>query len=95
MIQVDNVNIGGKELQYIKMDMWAAPLVMLKGKNGYVMCGYLNIGTADKLGDLAVRVTGVKDLNSVLNSKVVECSQEAGKKGIKPGDPVSDLIAYL
>ncbi len=95
MIQVENVNIKGNDLQYIKIDMWGAPLVMIKGKKGYVMCGYLNIATADKLGDFAVRVTGVKDLDSVLASKVVECSAAASRAGIKQGDPVSEIAGLL
>lgn len=95
MIQVENISRDGKELQYIKIDMWGAPLVMIKGKKGYVMCGYLNIQTANKLGDMAVRVTGVKDLETILGAKVSECSEAAEKAGIKPGDEVASVIKLL
>ena len=30
-----------------------APLIVLQAKKGYVMCGYLNMNTANKIGDIA------------------------------------------
>lgn len=95
MIQIEDISVEGKELQYIRIDMWGAPLVMIKGKKGYVMCGYLNMQTANKIGDMAVRVTGVRDLETVMSAKVAECSEAAEKAGIKPGDEVSSIVSLL
>ncbi|KQB35949.1 hypothetical protein AOG54_08325 [Acidiplasma aeolicum] len=72
-----------------------APMVVLKGETGYIMCGYLNIDAANAMGDIAVRVTGVNDINDVLNSKVNSCSQRALELGIKPGDNIMDVIDKL
>lgn len=95
MIKSGDVRISGSDYEYLRMDMGEAPLVILKGKRGYVMCGYLNLEAADKLGDIAVRVTGVNDFESVLVSTAVGVSAEARKLGISEGQKVSDFIQLL
>lgn len=95
MIQIEDVKFGEKSYQFLKVEMGKAPLILLKGEKGYVMCGYMNVSAAEKLGDVGVRVTGVNDLQSVLESKVLECTSEAAKIGIKQGDKVSDIVALL
>lgn len=95
MIKSDDVSISGSNYEYLRMDMGAAPLVVLKGKKGYVMCGYLNLESANKLGDIAVRVTGVNNLESVLGSTAVGVSEGARELGISEGQKVSDFIHLL
>ncbi|KAA8922854.1 YunC family protein [Thermoplasma sp.] len=95
MMQIDSVEIGGKVYQFFKSDLGNAPLLFLKGSRGYAMCGYLNIETANKIGDIAVRVTGVKTLEDMLSAKVADASQEAQKIGIKPGDELKNVIEKL
>ena len=70
-------------------------MIVIKGETGYVMCGYLNIDAANSLGDVAVRVTGVNDINDVLNSQVNSCTDNAAKLGIKQGDKIMDIIGKL
>ncbi len=79
----------------MRMDMGNAPLVVLKGSKGYVMCGYLNLDSANKLGDVAVRVTGVNNLETVLASTAVGVSEGARELGISEGQKVSDFIHLL
>ena len=95
MITTENVDISGSDYEYLRMDMGTAPLVILKGKKGFVMCGYLNLEAANKLGDCAVRVTGVKDLETILNSSATGVSEAARKLGINEGQKVSDFIHLL
>ncbi|EQD44567.1 protein containing DUF1805 [mine drainage metagenome] len=68
---------------------------MLKGKKGYVMCGYLNMETAEKLGDIAVRVKGVKDAETILESQVEAVSTRAHELGIEVGMPIKSIISKL
>lgn len=90
------VNIKDKKFLYINEKLGKkAPLVILKGDNGYIMCGYLNIDAANSLGDVAVRVSGVNDIDDVLNSKVNSCTDNAKKLGINPGDNIMDIIDKL
>lgn len=72
-----------------------APLIVLQAKKGYVMCGYLNISTANKLGDIAGRVTGVKSFDDALNATIVEVSDNAKKSGLQEGIKVKDFLNML
>jgi uncharacterized protein YunC (DUF1805 family) len=69
----------------ILVEMPTAPLLIIKAKRGYVMCGYLNMSAANKLGDVAGRVTGVKSFDDVLAAKVVEASDKAKELGGRDG----------
>jgi len=69
----------------LKMDMEHAPLLVIRAGCGFVMCGYLNMEIANKLGDVAVRVTGVRSFEDVLNAKAVDVSEAAKKRGILVG----------
>ena len=95
MVETREMTIEGKTFTYLKMDMEKAPLVIIKGNKGYVMCGYLNMETADKLGDIAVRVKGVKDADTILSSKVEAVSVRAKEIGIDVGMPVRAIISKL
>ena len=69
----------------IKFELRNAPLLLISAIKGYVMCGYLNIQTANYLGDVAAKVTGVSTFDDVLGSKVVEVSKKAKGIGIAEG----------
>ncbi|EQB73398.1 MAG: DUF1805 domain-containing protein [Candidatus Thermoplasmatota archaeon] len=90
------IEIKGRKYQYINEKIGKkAPLIILKGENGYIMCGYLNIEAANSLGDVAVRVSGVNDINDVLNTKVNACTDNAKKLGINTGDNIIDIVDKL
>ncbi|MGC8608503.1 MAG: YunC family protein [Thermoplasmata archaeon] len=95
MIEIDDVQVEGKTFQFIRTELGNAPLLILKGKNGYAMCGYLNIESAEKLGDSAVRVTGVKTLDDLLNAKISDVTSSAQKRGIGKGQVVRDILDRL
>ena len=95
MLESKDITIEGKKYLYVKLAMEKAPLVLIKGSKGYVMCGYLNMETAEKLGDVAVRVKGVSDLDSILGATVESASTAAGSLGIKAGMPVRSIISKL
>ncbi|MFN3527815.1 MAG: YunC family protein [Candidatus Altarchaeaceae archaeon] len=79
----------------IKIDMGNANLLIIKGKKGYIMCGYLNIETANKLNDVACIVKGVKNFDDVLNSEIVEISEKAKEIGIKVGMKGKDVLKFI
>lgn len=95
MLEIDTYQQDGKVFQFMKMPMQKAPLLVLKGEKGYVMCGYLNLEAAEKLGDVAVRVTGVNTLEDVLSKEVAGVTTGAKAAGINPGDKVKDVLGKL
>ena len=69
----------------LRMQMNNAALLLIRAKKGFVMCGYLNMSVAEKLGDAACKVTGVDTFQDVLTASVMEISSEAGRLGITEG----------
>jgi len=85
---------NGEAMGYV-LDLGNAPLLIIQVKHGYVMCGYLNMAAANKLGDIAGRVTGVKTFEDVLNAKIVEVSDQARQQGLKEGMNSKDFLNAL
>lgn len=79
-VKLKNGTAEGYEIQFPH-----AQLVFVLTKKGFVMCGYLNIETADKLGDVAAIVRGVKTVDELLKAKVQEVSAAAKKIGVEFG----------
>ncbi|MFA5779017.1 MAG: DUF1805 domain-containing protein [Elusimicrobiota bacterium] len=84
MKQVE-IKIGEKTAMGIEIPLNNAVLVMAIGKKGFVMCGYLNIDAAEKMGDCACVVKGIKNVDELLAGKVVAMTSGAEKMGIKLG----------
>ena len=74
------------------IELGTAPLILIKAKKGYVMCGYLNMNAANKMGDIAGRVTGVKSFDDVLNANIVEVSENAKNIDLKEGMKARDFL---
>jgi uncharacterized protein YunC (DUF1805 family) len=76
----------------LKMDMEHASLLVIRAGCGFVMCGYLNMDVVNKLEDVAVRVTGVKSFEDVLNARVADVSDAAKKLGITSGMTAKEAL---
>ncbi len=77
------------------IELQNANLVLLKAKKGYVMCGLLNLETAERLGQAAALVTGVKTAEDALKAKVKSATTAAKKFGIKEGMTGEEAIKLL
>lgn len=95
MIESRIVTVGNSQFEFFRMNLGKAPLLILKGKKGYVMCGYLDISTPDKLGELAARVTGVKSLEDVLGARIAQVSKSLKEMGVEEGTPVTEALQFL
>jgi uncharacterized protein YunC (DUF1805 family)/acylphosphatase len=89
------IKVEDEEADGYSINIGNSPLLIIKAKKGYVMCGYLNIAAANKLGDIAGRVTGVKDFDDVLNAVVIDVSENAKKMGLKTGMKGMDFLKML
>lgn len=89
---VEQIKLENGSALGLKMDMENAPLLVIRAGCGFVMCGYLNMDIANKLGDVAVRVTGVRTFEDVLNAKAVDVSDAARKLGIVVGMPAKEAL---
>ncbi len=73
----------------------APPLVAIIGRRGFVMCGYLDIATADKLNAAAARVRGVRSINEMLNGEIEAVTSKAIELGIRVNAKVKEVIDLL
>ena len=69
-----------------------SPLLLIKGGKGILACGYLNIETFNKTGEVAAIVTGVHSHEDMLKSKIIAISNAARAIGIEIGMPGEDAL---
>ena len=79
----------------IKIKLQNASFLAVVAEKGYVMCGYLNIETAERLGDAACMVSGVKDFKGVLEAKIVKSTSKAKALGVMDGMPCEEALRLL
>ncbi len=79
------IEIDGKKAVGFEIDLPGAPLVLAKGEKGFVMCGYLDLHTAEKVNAPAAIVRGVKTIDDLLKAPLVAVSAPAATMGVKPG----------
>ncbi len=77
--------IAGKKVVGVMVELPVAPLIVIVASKGYVMCGYLDLVTAEKLGQAAAVVRGVKTFEDVLNAEVSGATTGAKALGVKEG----------
>ena len=89
MICSETIKIQSRDYEYLKVDMYRAPLVMLKGKTGYVMCGYLNIEAAGK----SVNILG-SDLHEIIvdEDEIIETALTVKSTSVNKNDE-SEMIS--
>ena len=91
----EKIQLGKGQVIGHCIDLGNAPLLIMIAKKGYLMCGYLNMNAANKLGDIAGKVTGVKTFDDMLKATVIEVSENAKKEGLHEGMNASDFLKNL
>ncbi len=82
----------GKSSTGIKIDMGNANLLLIKSDKGFIMCGYLDMETAERLNDAACIVRGVKNFDDMLNAGIAKVTTKAKELGIKEGMSGKDAL---
>lgn len=84
-MNVHDIVVNKKIVQGFEIPLGNAVLVLVTAPKGYLMCGYLDIKTAEKKGDCAAVIRGVKTVDDLLEGKVVEVTTAASDAGVKLG----------
>ncbi len=96
MINVDSVKIDDKVAVGLRVDLPdSPPLLLIVGRTGFVMCGFLNIDVAEKVNVTAAMVSGVKTFDDVLAAEIKAVTSKAQMKGIKVGMKGEDAVKLL
>ena len=96
MISVTTLRVDGKSFMGLRTDLPdSPPLLLIIGEKGFVMCGFLNVESAEKLGVTAAVVGGVKTFDDVLNGQVKAVTSKAKNLGIEVGMKGADALKLM
>ena len=96
MISVTTLRVDGKSFMGLRTDLPdSPPLLLIMGEKGFVMCGFLNVESAEKLGVTAAVVSGVKTFDDVLNGQVKAVTSKAKNLGIEVGMKGADALKLM
>jgi uncharacterized protein YunC (DUF1805 family) len=96
MINVTTVKVDGKACMGLRVDLpESPPLLLIVAEKGFVMCGFLNMEAAERLGATAAMVSGVKTFEDVLNAQVKATTTKAKDLGVEAGMKGSEALTHL
>lgn len=96
MIEVKHVEVNGKIALGLKVELpESPPLLLVVGKRGFIMCGFLNIEVAEKIGVAAAMVSGVKDFKDVLEAEIKAATSKAKELGVNIGMKGKEALKKL
>jgi len=94
-MNVKKIKVDNNVLYGYTQKLHNKTLLFLTGSRGYIMCGYLNMETADKFEDVAIKVTGVSSIDEMLSARADEVSVCARKIGISKGQKIKDILPII
>ena len=93
MINITTIKLDGKNCLGLRTDLpESPPLLLIIGEKGFVMCGFLNIESAEKLSVAAAVVSGVKTFEDVLNGQAKAVTSKAKNLGVEVGMIGADAL---
>jgi len=96
MISVASLKVDGKACLGLRVDLPdSPPLLLVVAEKGFVMCGFLNVEAAERLGVAAATVSGVKTFEDVLNAEVKAVTSKAKTLGVSVGMKGVDALKHM
>ncbi len=97
MIDVAELKVDDKKCLGLRVDLPGspAPLVLMTAEKGFVMCGFLDMQTAERLNVAAALVSGVKNFDDVLNAQVKAVTSKAKSLGVETGMKGSEALKHM
>jgi uncharacterized protein YunC (DUF1805 family) len=92
---MDEISFEGKKYIALKQDIGNLPLIVVKAKKGYIACSYIDKETAEKVGDIAAFVSGVKCLDDLKKAKIRQATTWAEDLGIREGMSVKKALEIM
>lgn len=92
---MEAVTCDGKTYVAYNQKIGNLPLIVIKAKSGYIACSYIDKDTAEKVGDIAAFVSGVKNLDDFLKAKIRSTTTWAEDMGIREGMSVKKALELM
>jgi len=87
----DDTPFNWSDLERSKISL-EAPLLIVKGRSGFLACGYINTDTCNDTGEACEIVSGVNAHDDMLEATVESVSLEAKALGVKVGMQGTEAI---
>ena len=92
----EKIRIGNRICDGFYISAVPAPLLMIRAPSGgFLMCGYLDMAAAEKLGASAAKVKGVSSFEEMLDAEVADVSPAAEEKGVSKGMTGREALRFL
>ena len=96
MISIMSVKVDDKTCLGVRIELPdSPPLLVITAEKGFVMCGFLNMEVAERIGATAAMVSGVKTFEDVLNAQVKAVTSKAKSLGIQEGMKGADSLKRM
>lgn len=96
VISVVSLKVDGKNCLGVKVELPdSPPLLVVIAEKGFVMCGFLNVEAAERLGIAAAMVSGVKTFDDVFNAEVKAVTSKAKGLGVEVGVKGVDALKRM
>lgn len=93
---MEKVEVEGNKYLALNRQIGNLPLIIVRAKNGYVACNYIDKNTADKVGDVAAFVSGVKNMDEFMRAKIRGVTSWAEDSyGIREGMSVKKALELM
>ena len=79
---MQEIHLEGHILEGYAIPTENTSILLIKAPHGFLGCGYFSSATAERVGDAAVIVSGVKNFEDMLNVKVKTFSPAAAARGV-------------
>jgi len=95
-VLIEQVDVAGRKALGIRVGLpGSPPLLIIVAEKGFVMCGFLNVDAAERLGVAAVMVSGVRTFEDVLEAEVRAATSKAKALGVREGMRGREALAFM
>ena len=83
---VECLRVDGFSFLGVRVDVPdGPPMLLIVAEKGFVMCGFLNLDAAERLGVAAAVVSGVRSFEDVLKAEIKDVTRKAKEYGVRAG----------
>ena len=96
MISIMSMKVNDETCLGVRVELPdSPPLLLVVADKGFVMCGFLNVDVAEKLGVAAAVVSGVENFEDVLNAEVKAVTSKARDLSVSVGMKGVDALKRM
>jgi len=96
MINITSLKVDGKAFLGVRVELPdSPPLLLVVAEKGFVMCGFLNVEAAERLGIATAMVSGVKAFDDVLDAQVKAVTSKAKSFGVEIGMKGTEALKHM